>query len=252
MPARRVPVQPALRMAERPLRRLLAAGHDAALPDASTSAPASAGQRRSSASRTRRASLPIRAHWPGSGSSDSLAARNAAGQRGPASGRLGGESGLLAAGFLEEPRVHEPEVAAAGAAPLDHLVAEASAPLPVGKLLVPVADLRREAAQRREGPRSPPSQARASASRSARSPRARRRSGLRAVRPRRCSACARPAGRSDGGRAASGRGSRASSSAAPRTRCRRGRRPARRSRRGRRRDPGNGPSCRSGRGRRGR
>ena len=47
----------------------------------------------------------------------------------------------------EEARVHEPEVPAAGAAALDHLVVEARAPLPVLDLLRPLADLGGEAAQ---------------------------------------------------------------------------------------------------------
>ena len=73
-----------------------------------------------------------------------------AGQLGPARRRLGGQRRLGAAGLLEEARVHEAEGAAAGAAALDHLVAEAGAPLPVLGDLGPAARLLGEALDRAE------------------------------------------------------------------------------------------------------
>ena len=57
--------------------------------------------------------------------------RGRPGELGPARRGLGRQRRLRAARLLEEARIHEAEGAAAGAAPLDHLVAEARAPLPV-------------------------------------------------------------------------------------------------------------------------
>ena len=72
------------------------------------------------------------------------------GERRPQTRRLGGPRRLLVADLFQKAGVHEPEVAAAGSPALDHLVAEARAPLPVLGLFGPVGDLGGEPAQRRQ------------------------------------------------------------------------------------------------------
>ena len=116
----------------------------------SATGQARAVQRRRSASATLPAAASISRQRPGSGSSRSLAAWKVLGQLGPARRGLGCQRCLGPAGLLEEARVHEAEGAAAGAAPLDHLVAEAGAPLPVLGDLGPAAGLRGEAVNRAE------------------------------------------------------------------------------------------------------
>ena len=114
-----------------------------------SSGPARAVQSRSSASSTRSA-------WPrlsarqcsGSGRSGSLAVLAASARRRPVLGGLGRERRLVVSRLLQEARVHQAEVAAAGPAALDHLVAEAGAPLPVLGGLRPAAGLGGEAPQR--------------------------------------------------------------------------------------------------------
>ena len=217
-------------------------------------AVASAVQSRCSASTTRSASSTRALQSSGSGCSGSLAVAEGERQLGPARGRLGGQRRLLAAGLLEEARVHQPEGAAAGAAALDHLVGEAGAPLPVLGGLGPASRPRRRGARSAGRPANSPS---VGSSISLAAALDRRRDRRRAAaRGRLASADGEHvAVERVGGVARCGapwRGSRAGSSAAPRSRCRRAGRPPRRSRRGRPRGRGSGPSCRSGRGSRGR
>ena len=177
-----------------------------------------------------------------------------AGELGPAGGGLGGQRRLGPSRLLEEARVHEAEGAAARAAALDHLVAEARAPLPVLGDLGPAARLLGEAARPRRGRRTRGTRARPSPSRRARSPPG----SPRAAAPR--------ADRARGGEHVAGeRVGGVAAVAGPVEVLEAGRRLqlleagvgevgdlARRSRRGPPRGRGSGPSCRSGRGSRGR
>src|SRR3954447_21053431 len=70
------------------------------------------------------------------------------GDGGPRFGGGSRERGLLVAGLLEEARVHEPEIAAAGSPALDHLVQEPGAPARVLRILRPGADLGGKTAKR--------------------------------------------------------------------------------------------------------